>query len=128
MDGPVETALGEDLVAPFERVQHRLVFLPLFFLSGVEGRLLQPLGLAYVVALAASLLIAITLTPVLCYYLLPRTRAVRAGHEPLLVGWLKRLYAPLLARTLSHWRPVAASSLVLVALALVALSLSLIHI
>ena len=99
-----------------------LVFLPLFFLSGVEGRLLQPLGLAYVVALAASLLIAITLTPVLCYYLLPRTHAVRAGQEPRLVGWLKRLYAPLLARTLSHWRPVAATSLVLVALALVALS------
>ncbi|HSO79644.1 MAG TPA: efflux RND transporter permease subunit, partial [Chromatiaceae bacterium] len=99
-----------------------LVFLPLFFLSGVEGRLLQPLGLAYVVALAASLLIAITLTPVLCSYLLPRTRAVRAGREPWLVGWLKRLYAPLLARTLSHWRPVAATSLVLVALALVALS------
>ncbi len=99
-----------------------LVFLPLFFLSGVEGRLLQPLGLAYVVALAASLLIAITLTPVLCSYLLPRTHAVRAGQEPRLVGWLKRLYAPLLARTLSHWRPVAATSLVLVALALVALS------
>lgn len=98
-----------------------LVFLPLFFLSGVEGRLLQPLGLAYVVALAASLLVAITVTPVLCYYLLPRSQAVRSGREPRLVTLLKRLYAPLLAATLSHWRPVAAFSLVLLALALTAL-------
>jgi CzcA family heavy metal efflux pump len=99
-----------------------LVFLPLFFLSGVEGRLLQPLGLAYVVALATSLLVAITVTPVLCYYLLPRTRAVRTGREPRSVQLLKRLYAPVLGGTLTHWRPVAAVSLVLLALALGALS------
>ena len=98
-----------------------LVFLPLFFLSGVEGRLLQPLGLAYVVALAASLLVAVTVTPVLSYYLLPRTRAVRLGREPWLVGALKRLYAPLLGGTLDRWRPVAVVSLVLLALALLAL-------
>ncbi|MFY9974480.1 MAG: efflux RND transporter permease subunit, partial [Chromatiaceae bacterium] len=99
-----------------------LVFLPLFFLSGVEGRLLQPLGLAYVVALAASLLVAVTVTPVLSYYLLPRTRSVRLGREPWLVGALKRLYAPLLRGTLDRWRPVAVVSLVLLALALLALS------
>ena len=99
-----------------------LVFLPLFFLSGVEGRLLQPLGLAYVVALAASLLVAITVTPVLCFYLLPRTPLVRKGREPRLVVLLKRLYAPMLARTLSRWRPVAAVSLTLLAVALAALS------
>ena len=99
-----------------------LVFLPLFFLSGVEGRLLQPLGLAYVVALAASLLVAITVTPVLCFYLLPRTPLVRKGREPRLVVLLKRLYAPMLARTLSRWRPVAAVSLMLLAVALAALS------
>ncbi len=99
-----------------------LVFLPLFFLSGVEGRLLEPLGLAYVVALAASLVVAITVTPVLCYYLLPRTRVVRTGREPRLVGLLKCLYAPLLEGTLSHWRPVAAVSLMLLAVALAALS------
>ncbi|MGB4334127.1 MAG: efflux RND transporter permease subunit, partial [Chromatiaceae bacterium] len=98
-----------------------LVFLPILFLSGVEGRLLQPLALAYVVALAASLLVAITLTPVLCSYLLPRTRAVRTGREPRLVNWLKRGYAPLLERTLSHWRRVAGIALTLVALALIAL-------
>lgn len=98
-----------------------LVFLPLFFLSGVEGRLLQPLGLAYVVALAASLLVAVTVTPVLCYYLLPRSRAVRSGREPRLVGLLKRFYAPLLDRGLAHWRAVALAALLLVVVALGAL-------
>lgn len=99
-----------------------LVFLPLFFLSGVEGRLLQPLGLAYVVALAASLLVAITITPVLSYYLLPRSRAVRSGLEPPLVRWLKRLYAPLLAHTLPRWRALTATAVVLLVLALIALA------
>ena len=48
-----------------------LVFVPIFFLTGVEGRLLRPLGLAYLVALGASLLVAVTVTPVMCYLLLP---------------------------------------------------------
>ena len=64
-----------------------LVFLPLFFLSGVEGRLLAPLGLAYVISLAASLLVAFTVTPVLSSLLLPRSRVVgREGETALARG------------------------------------------
>jgi CzcA family heavy metal efflux pump len=69
-----------------------LVFLPLFFLHGVEGRLLRPLGFAYLVALFASLFVALTVTPVLCALLLPRSKAVRSGHEPRWISWLKNVY------------------------------------
>jgi CzcA family heavy metal efflux pump len=98
-----------------------LLFLPLFFLLGVEGRLLQPLGLAYVIALAASLLVAVTVTPVLAYYLLPRSRAIRAGREPRLARALKHLYAPILAFSLPRWRAITAIAVLTLLLALVAL-------
>ncbi|HEY7772329.1 MAG TPA: efflux RND transporter permease subunit [Marinagarivorans sp.] len=71
-----------------------LVFLPLFFLSGVEGRLLHPLGLAYVVSLAASLLVALTVTPVLCLFLLPKSKAVKRDHDSKLIAFLKKHYRP----------------------------------
>ena len=67
-----------------------LVFLPLFALSGIEGRLFAPLGIAFIVSILASLAVAITVTPVLAYWLLPRMR--RLGHnESPLVRFLKRI-------------------------------------
>ncbi len=84
-----------------------LVFLPLFFLSGVESRLMQPLGLAYIVALAASLLVAVTVTPVLCTLFLKNSRIVTNGHETRLVIWLKKGYTVLLDATIRRWRTIA---------------------
>ncbi len=79
-----------------------LVFVPIFFLSGVEGRLLKPLGVAYVVSLLASLLVAITVTPVLCLLLLPGSRGITEGREPKVAHWLKSKYRRLLEPVLRH--------------------------
>ncbi len=94
-----------------------LVFAPLFFLSGVEGRLLQPLGVAFTVSLAASLLTALTLTPALCSLLLPQSRIVQKAGEPPLVHFLQRLYARPLEWALSHPWLVTVPSAALLALA-----------
>ncbi len=88
-----------------------VVFIPLFFLSGVEGRLMQPLGLAYIIALAASTLVAITLTPVLCSLLLKNARVVKVNKETKFVGWLKKIYVPILDATMLRWRSLAFLSL-----------------
>jgi CzcA family heavy metal efflux pump len=98
-----------------------LVFLPLFFLADVEGRLLQPLGMAYLIALFASLVVALTLTPVLSYYLLPRLKAVREGHEPAVSRWLKRQYARVLPWTIDRRRLVFAAAVVLLVLTAISL-------
>jgi CzcA family heavy metal efflux pump len=95
-----------------------LVFTPLFFLSGVEGRLLQPLGVAYVVSLMASLIVAVSVTPVLCLFLLPQSKAVRKGKEPRVVHALKKAYEPMLKRVLLHPWVVFVPVLVLFVIAL----------
>jgi CzcA family heavy metal efflux pump len=80
-----------------------LVFLPLFFLSGVEGRLLQPLGISYVTSIFASLVVALTVTPALCAYLMAHARFLQREGEGPLVALLKYFYALLLRLVL--WMP-----------------------
>lgn len=92
-----------------------LVFLPLFFLHGVEGRLLAPLGVAYVVSLGASLVTALTVTPVLCSLLLPQSSAVKKGVEPGFVRRLRAGYDVLLGKVLGKWAPLVMVCLVGVA-------------
>ncbi|MBI4905158.1 MAG: efflux RND transporter permease subunit [Acidobacteria bacterium] len=99
-----------------------LVFLPLFALSSVEGRLLAPLGFAYIVSLSASLVVALTVTPALCSFLLPNARSVLGGHEPWLVSRLKRVFQPSLRWSLDHPRIVVLSSMLLLIGAGIALS------
>lgn len=81
-------------------------FLPLFFLTGIEGRLLRPLGVSFIVALAASTVVALTLTPVLCSYLLGGSKkgTDNSGREPKLAVWLKKAYVRTLRGALAHTR------------------------
>jgi HME family heavy-metal exporter len=80
-----------------------LVFLPLFALPGIEGRLFTPLGLAYIVSILASMLVATTLTPVMCYWLLPKMKRLDHGDSPL-VRWLKAGDERLLRWSFRHAR------------------------
>ena len=81
-----------------------VVFTPIFFLGGVEGRLLQPLGIAFTVALGASLLVALTVTPALCAWLLPHDLEGKHSHEARFVTWIKVHYTPILAWALPRWK------------------------
>ena len=79
-----------------------VVFVPILFLSGIEGRMLRPLGLAYIVSILASLVVALTVTPALSAYLLSRSKAVEKDEETWIVRRLKRAYALTLERVLQH--------------------------
>ena len=95
-----------------------LVFLPIFFLDGVEGRLLAPLGLAYVVALGASLLVALTITPVLCLFWLPGSKAVDSRHDTRFISWLKNQYRGWLDKAFGKPRLILVGSAILLIVSL----------
>ena len=103
----------------FATVIVALVFLPLFLLGSVEGRLLRPLGFAYVVALTASLVVALTITPVLCSWLLPNSRLIVSGTEPGLTRRLKAAYARWLGHAFRYRRTVMAAAVALLVAAVV---------
>lgn len=79
-----------------------LVFLPLFALSGVEGRLFAPLGVAYIVSILASLVVSLTITPVLSWYLLPQSKATHAEHDGMLLRFFKWLAGHLIRLSIAH--------------------------
>ena len=83
-------------------------FVPLFFLSGMEGRMLAPLGIAFIVALGSSTLVALTLTPVLCSYLLGKNGQEddKEDRESPVSRWLKDIYQVALQRAIDHRRLV----------------------
>ncbi len=97
-------------------------FVPLFFLSGMEGRMLAPLGIAFIVALAASTVVALTLTPVLCSYLLGKKQ--KEEREPWVARKLKKGYRRCLAWTLDHkYWVLGGTGMLLVAVLVMFLSL-----
>ena len=93
-------------------------FVPLFFLTGMEGRMLRPLGIAFITALFASTLVALTLTPVLCSFLLGSEKSDKAGKEPALVRWLQKIYNVALEWVLSHKKLTLGSVAAMFAVAL----------
>ena len=92
-------------------------FLPLFFLSGIEGRMLVPLGISFIISLVASTIVALTLTPVLCLYLLGKGKEeIEMEKEPFVTRRIGGFYERLLTKAVAHPKPlfiVAGASLVL---------------
>lgn len=97
-----------------------VTFIPLFFLTGMEGRMLVPLGIAFIVALFASTIVALTLTPVLCSYLLGKGGDdSKMSREPIVARTLKKYYERALEWSLRHRREVLGGTIVLFVAALI---------
>ena len=93
-------------------------FVPLFFLSGMEGRMLVPLGIAFIVALFASTVVALTLTPVLCSYLLGSNKTNKELKESFVARWMKGIYGKALTWVLAHKQVTLGSTIGLFVVAL----------
>ena len=92
-----------------------LVLVPLFFLPGIEGRLMQPLAIAYIVAMLASMVVSVTVTPVMAYYLLPQMKSLDHGDTKVQI-WIKSRYTAVLQKVLSRpklWVSAGAAAAVL---------------
>lgn len=100
-----------------------LVFVPLFALSGIEGRLFAPLGIAYIISLVASLFVSLTLTPVLCSYLLPKSKAMEEKDDGFLVRFLKARVHKIVTLVLPYPKTVILSSITILAACLMLLPL-----
>ncbi|MBI3463952.1 MAG: efflux RND transporter permease subunit [Planctomycetes bacterium] len=96
-----------------------LVFIPLFALSGMEGRLFTPLGVAYIVSILASLLVSLTVTPVLAYLMLPQAKVIHAEEDSLLLRKLKRLAGNVIRFGMRHPQPILAGMAALVLIGIV---------
>ena len=97
-----------------------LSFIPLFFLSGMEGRMLAPLGIAFIISLLASTLVALTLTPVLCSYMLGKERGEeKVQKEPVVVRFLKKHYKKALTYSLNNRKLIVGGTMTVFVVALV---------
>jgi CzcA family heavy metal efflux pump len=79
-----------------------VVYIPLFFLSGLEGKLFRPIGITYVISVGCSLIVSLTVTPVLCYFLLAKSKLIQEEKESFVVKNLKNIVEKLIRFSISH--------------------------